>query len=228
MPPNPRRPLSPSLPELIFAPPAARLYAIVDADVCAHHRRAPLDVARAFLSAGAKLIQLRCKSWGSADFLDLAHRIVEEGLRAQAAVIINDRADVAALSHAHGLHIGQEDLLPADARAVIGAEPILGLSTHAPEQWTAAIDEPISYIAIGPVYGTGTKDTGYHAVGLDTVSRASSAAARAGLPTVAIGGITIDNALPVIEAGARSVAIISDLMQGEPEARCRALLRMLE
>jgi len=225
LPPNPRRPLSPSLPEPIFA---ARLYAIVDADVCAHHQRAPLDVARAYLSAGAKLIQLRCKSWGSADFLDLAHRIVEEGHRAQAAVIINDRADVAALSHAHGLHIGQEDLLPADARAVIGAEPILGLSTHTPEQWTAAIGEPISYIAIGPVYGTGTKDTGYHAIGLDAVRRASSAAAQAALPTVAIGGITIDNAVSVIEAGARSVAIISDLMQGEPEARCRALLRMLE
>jgi thiamine-phosphate pyrophosphorylase len=204
------------------------LYAIVDAVVCAATRRAPLDVARAFLSAGATLLQLRCKSWGSAAFLDLAGSVVEEAARAGAIVIVNDRADVAALSGAHGLHVGQDDLAPADARAVIGAGPILGLSTHTPAQWTAALREPISYIAIGPVFGTGTKHTGYEAVGLETVQRAASAAAPAGLPTVAIGGITLDNAVSVIDAGAAAVSVISDLMKGDPEARCRALLRILE
>jgi thiamine-phosphate pyrophosphorylase len=203
------------------------LYAIVDADVCARHQRAPLDVARAFLSAGATLLQLRCKSWGSAAFLDLAGAVLEAAAPAGAVVIINDRADVAALSGAHGLHVGQDDLAPADARAVIGAGPILGLSTHTPGQWTAAMAEPISYIAIGPVFGTGTKHTGYEAVGLETVRRASAAAARAGLPTVAIGGINIDNAAAVVAAGAASVAIISDLLVGDAEARCRAILRVL-
>ena len=135
--------------------------------LCAREGRVPVDVARAFLSAGARLIQLRCKSWGSAAFLDLANAVVEDANRAGAAVIVNDRADVAALSRAHGLHVGQDDLAPADARSVIGDEPLLGLSTHTREQWEAALTQPVCYIAIGPVFGTGTKDTGYKAVGLD-------------------------------------------------------------
>jgi thiamine-phosphate pyrophosphorylase len=173
-------------------------------------------------------MQLRCKSWGSGAFLDLANAVVEEANRCGAAVIVNDRADVAALSRAHGLHVGQDDLAPRDARVVIGEAATVGLSTHTREQWTAAMAEPISYIAIGPVFGTGTKHTGYEAVGLETVTLASAAAAAAGLPTVAIGGITLETAASVIEAGAGSVAIISDLLQGSPEARCRAFLRSLE
>lgn len=219
MPPNPKPQPSLNLP---------RLYAIVDGEVCAQHHRAPLDVARAFLSAGAKLLQLRCKSWGSGAFLDLARAVMEESDRAEATVIVNDRADIAALSAAHGLHVGQDDLWPRDARAVIGEMPLLGLSTHTPEQWRAAADEPVCYIAIGPVFGTGTKATGYQAVGLETVRRASADAGCAELPTVAIGGITRGNAVSVIEAGAASVAVISDLMDGDPEARCRAFLRILE
>jgi thiamine-phosphate pyrophosphorylase len=174
------------------------------------------------------LLQLRCKSLGSASFLDLARIVVDEANRAGAAVIVNDRADVAALSQAHGLHVGQDDLSATDARTVIGDLPLLGLSTHTPEQWQSAVRQPVSYIAIGPVFGTGTKETGYQAVGLETVARAAHAAGRAGLPIVAIGGITQDNASSVIEAGAASVAVISDLLQGDPEARCRAFLRVLE
>lgn len=189
--------------------------------------RAPVDVARAYLSAGARLLQLRCKSWGSGAFLELANTLVEDTAAAGGTLIVNDRADVAALSRAHGLHVGQEDLSASDARAVIGADPILGVSTHTPAQWEAAVREPVSYIAIGPVFGTGTKDTGYAAVGLDTVARAAQAAAHAGLPAVAIGGITLDNAASVIAAGAASVAVISDLLNGDPEARCRSLLGML-
>ena len=165
---------------------------------------------------------------GSAAFLDLASTVIDDANRAGAAVIVNDRADVAALSHAHGLHVGQEDLSPEDARKVIGNEPLLGLSTHTREQWESAVKKPVCYIAIGPVFGTGTKATGYEAIGLETVTRASDAAAQAGLPAVAIGGITRDNAVSVIEAGAASVAIISDLVHGDPEASCRALLRILE
>jgi thiamine-phosphate pyrophosphorylase len=219
LPPSPKPPPSLSLP---------RLYAIVDADACAREGRAPVDVARSFLSAGAKLLQLRCKSWGSAAFLDLANTVIEDANRADAAVIVNDRADVAALSQAHGLHVGQEDLSPVDARKVIGDEPLLGLSTHTRDQWESAVKEPVCYIAIGPVFGTGTKATGYEAIGLETVTRASTAAAQAGLPAVAIGGISRDNAVSVIEAGAASVAVISDLLHGDPEASCRALLRILE
>lgn len=208
-------------------PPAGRLYAIVDADVCARANRAPRDVARAFLSAGARLLQLRCKSSGSGAFLDLARAVLEDADAAGATLIINDRADVAALAGAHGLHVGQDDLRPEDARAVIGATTILGLSTHTREQWESAVQAPISYLAIGPVFGTGTKDTGYAAVGVETVRQAAAAARERELPTVAIGGITLENAPAVIEAGAASVAVISDLLKGDPEARCRAFLGAL-
>lgn len=196
--------------------------------MCARAGRAPADVARAFLAGGARWIQLRGKAMASGAFLDLAGAILQDTNSAGGTLIINDRADIAALAGAHGLHIGQEDLAPADARTVIGVEPILGLSTHTQDQWERAVNEPISYLAIGPVFDTGTKHTGYQAIGLDTVRRAADAAARKGLPTVAIGGITIDNAASVLAAGAASVAVISDLLNGDPEGRCRAFLGMLE
>lgn len=185
-------------------------------------------MARAFLSAGARWLQLRCKGMASGAFLDLASDTLDLSRAAGATLIVNDRADIAAIAKADGLHVGQSDLTPADARIVIGASPILGWSTHTPAQWEAALREPISYMAIGPVFGTGTKDTGYAAVGLEVVARASTAAAAMGLPTVAIGGITIDNAVSVIDAGAASVAVIGDLLKGDPEARCRAFLRALQ
>ena len=224
MPPSPRNPLSPNPPEAA----AGRLYAIVDAGVCAAAGRAPLDVARAFLSAGVRRIQLRCKELPSGAFLDLANHILEQSRAAGAILIINDRADIAAIAQADGLHVGQTDLKAGDARLVIGSAPLLGLSTHTPEQWETAVREPISYLAIGPVFGTGTKDTGYTAVGLDAVARASAVATAHGLPSVAIGGITMDNAVSVIDAGAASVAVISDLLKGDPEARCRAFLGILQ
>jgi thiamine-phosphate pyrophosphorylase len=195
--------------------------------VCASAGRAPIDVAGAFLAAGARWMQLRCKGMASGAFLELANRVRDDADAAGAVLIINDRADVASLSGAHGLHVGQDDLSPADARHVIGAQSILGLSTHTRAQWESALREPISYMAIGPAFGTDTKQTGYTAVGLDTVTEASAAARARGLPTVAIGGITLETAASVIAAGAASVAVISDLVKGDPEARCRAFLRTL-
>lgn len=208
-------------------PPSGRLYPIVDAELCARASRAPLDVARAFLNAGAAWLQLRCKGMDSGAFLELAEQVVAAANEAGARVIVNDRADVAAMARAHGLHVGQDDLTPSDARTVVGAKAILGLSTHTREQWESAVREPISYLAIGPVFGSVTKDTGYTAVGLDAVRAASAAARAAGLSTVAIGGITLETAPQVIAAGASSVAVISDLLTGDPEARCRAFLRVL-
>ena len=184
-----------------------RLYPIVDAAVCAAAGHAPFDVARAFLSAGAHWIQLRCKDLASGAFLDLANLTLEQTRAAGAILIINDRADIAAIAQADGLHVGQTDLTTGDARLVIGPELILGLSTHTPAQWEAAVREPISYLAIGPVFGTSTKDTGYTAVDLEIVTCAAAAAAPHGLPAVAIGGITIHNAVSVIDAGAASVAV---------------------
>ena len=196
-------------------------------EVCTRAGQTPLDVVQAFLSAGVRLIQLRAKRWESGAFLDLAHAVVADATVAGAVVVVNDRADVAAIAGAHGLHVGQDDLSPADARKIVGPASWLGLSTHSEPQWTAALDAPISYVAIGPVFATGTKATGYQAVGLETVSLVSAVAGTRKLPVVAIGGITLESAPAVIAAGASSVAVISDLMAGSPEARARAFLQAL-
>lgn len=218
MPPSPRTAFS-------LNPP--RLYPIVDADVCAAAGRAPFDVAQAFLAAGVRWLQLRCKNMPSGAFLELTQQVIEVSRANGGLVIVNDRADIVAMAGADGLHVGQTDLSAVDSRAVIGTGPILGLSTHTVEQWELAVTEPVSYIAIGPVFGTGTKATGYDAVGLTVVKDAAGFAATHGLPTVAIGGISLDNAASVIDAGAASVAVISDLLKGDPEARCRQFLNLL-
>jgi thiamine-phosphate pyrophosphorylase len=142
-------------------------------------------------------------------------------------VIVNDRVDLAFLSQAAGAHVGQDDVPPRAARAQLGAAAIVGFSTHTIDQIEAAAREPVTYIAVGPVFGTKTKATGYEAVGLGLVR---AAVARAGgLPVVAIGGITLERAPEVLATGASAVAVISDLVAGgDPSSRvaayCRALM----
>jgi thiamine-phosphate pyrophosphorylase len=139
---------------------------------------------------------------------------------------------VARLCGAGGVHVGQDDLSPAAARAIVGRDAVVGLSTHTQAQVDAALSEPLSYLAVGPVFGTATKDTGYSAVGLDLVRYAAAALARQAAQTgrprrelVAIGGITLDRAVDVLQAGADSVAVISDLLgTGDPRARVREYL----
>jgi thiamine-phosphate pyrophosphorylase len=145
----------------------------------------------------------------------------------KASVIVNDRADLAVLAGAAGVHVGQDDLAPADARQLLGADAIVGVSTHTVEQIEAALREPVSYIAVGPIFATRTKDTGYSAVGLEFVSVAERLAAPT--PIVAIGGITLDNARSVIDAGAASVAVIGDLLvpRTTPQGQVQAYLRRL-
>ena len=186
----------------------------------------PRDLARAYLTGGARLLQLRAKTLASGEFLDLAEAIVEDARAASADVIINDRADIALLSHAAGVHVGQEDLSPADARAVVGDEIAVGLSTHSEAQIEAALREPITYLAVGPVFGTQTKDTGYDRVGLALITEAARRSG-GGIPIVGIGGITIKTAHSVIGAGATSVAVITDLLAGNPETRVRQYLSVL-
>lgn len=143
-----------------------------------------------------------------------------------ALVIVNDRADLAGMSGAAGVHVGQEDLPPAMARQLLGRDAIVGVSTHSVSQIAAVVREPISYIAVGPVFGTHTKDTGYHPVGLDLVSTAVRLAE--GTPVVAIGGITLENAKSVLDAGAASVAVIRDLLAThDPAGRTLAYLQRL-
>jgi thiamine-phosphate pyrophosphorylase len=125
--------------------------------------------------------------------------------------------------------VGQTDLAPADVRRLIGGTAIVGRSTHSAAQADAASREPISYLAIGPVFATASKGaTVDPVVGLDGVRAAAEIAARASLPVVAIGGITLERAPGVLRAGAASVAVIADLLQGDPAARVRAFGQTLE
>ena len=196
-------------------------------DVVAHTAWAPLDLACAYLDGGARLLQLRAKHLPSAPFLKLCDELVRMASPYGASIIVNDRADLAVMARAAGVHVGQDDLAPADARGLLGPAAIVGFSTHTVAQIEAALREPISYLAVGPVFGTATKDTGYSAVGLALVSTAVRLAGA--IPVVAIGGITLETAPSVLEAGATSVAVIGDLlMHGNPRGRVAAYLQRLE
>jgi thiamine-phosphate pyrophosphorylase len=204
-----------------------RLYAIVDVEVCLRAGWQPRDLAKAYVAGGARLLQLRAKTLGGAEFLDLAGQIVADARVAGATVIINDRADLAVLSRAGGVHVGQEDLPPGDVRSIVGPDAIVGLSTHSEEQIEDALSAPISYFAIGPVFVTGTKATGYESVGYAAVRHAAARGQTKGLPVVAIGGITLETAARVIEAGAAAIAVITDLLTADPEQRVRQYLQQV-
>jgi thiamine-phosphate pyrophosphorylase len=203
------------------------LYAIVDADVAVAAGWTPRDLCAAYLAGGARLLQLRAKALPAGAFLTLAQQCVADAARVGARVVVNDRADIAAIAGAAGVHVGQDDIGPRDVRRVLGDEAVVGLSTHTASQISWAVREPISYVAIGPVFGTATKDTGYQPVGLDAVRQAAEAARGPGLPVVAIGGITLATARAVIDAGAHSVAVITDLLVGPPDVRVREYLSAL-
>lgn len=202
------------------------LQAVLDVDVARH---AGWDVARladAFLAGGARVMQLRAKRLPSAPFLAHADALVRAAGPHGASIIVNDRADLALLAGAAGVHLGQDDLPPAAARRLLGPDAIIGCSTHTVAQIEAARGEPASYIAVGPVFGTPTKDTGYDAVGLALVEEAARRSR--GRPVVAIGGITLARVPEVIAAGASSVAVITDLLAGgDPAARVAAYLKAL-
>jgi thiamine-phosphate pyrophosphorylase len=188
----------------------------------------PDDLARAYLDGGARVVQIRAKRLGSRPFLELCQAVIRLGEPFDAAIIVNDRADLARMSGAAGVHVGQEDLPPHAARDLVGPRAIVGFSTHTVPQIEQAVTEPVTYVAVGPVFGTQTKNTGYEAVGLERVTAAARIAAGR-MPIVAIGGITLERAPAVLAAGASAVAVIADLLHGNDPTRrvaayCRALL----
>ena len=202
------------------------LCAIVDAAVAARHGWTVPDLAAAFLDGGARLLQLRAPGVGSGALEAWCDSVVARASGYDAAIVVNDRADVARLCGAAGVHLGQADLPVEDARLVLGESAIVGLSTHADDQLRDGLSRPVTYLAVGPVYDTGTKDTGYRPVGLPQVRRAAALAAT--VPVVAIGGITLERAPAVLRAGAAAVAVIGDLLAGgTPAARVRAYVDRL-
>jgi thiamine-phosphate pyrophosphorylase len=205
------------------------LYVVADADACERAGWSLIEFSSACFDAGARLLQVRNKLGGSRDFLDAISAIVRRAEPFNATVIVNDRADIARIAGASGVHVGQDDLAPAAVRALVGTEALVGLSTHTPGQIERAVREPVSYVAIGPVFSTATKATGYDCVGLSAVRDAAAIAGAVDLPLVAIGGITLEQAASVLAAGAQSVAVIGDLLAtGDPAARVRRYLDLLK
>lgn len=216
--------MGPEAPSDLISLPS--LNAILDAETAARGGWDIVALGDAMLAGGARFIQLRAKRLSSAQFLRISEQVVAAARACGARIIVNDRVDVAKLSGASGVHLGQDDLPVADARAILGPDAIIGCSTHTIAQIDAALLEPVTYIAVGPVFGTRSKDTGYDPVGLDLVGEAVRRA-RA-VPVVAIGGITLDTAPQVLAGGAASVAVISDLLTGgDPAARVREYLQAL-
>jgi thiamine-phosphate pyrophosphorylase len=168
-------------------------------------------------------VQLRAKSLPGGRLLALAGQLVEIATPFHATIIVNDRPDIARLCGAGGVHVGQEDL-PADAVRRVLPSGELGVSTHTRAQFERELTGPATYLAVGPVFHTGSKDTGYEPRGLELVAWA---AARSSKPVVAIGGITVARAPEVIAAGAASVAVIGDLLAGDPRERTAAFLAAL-
>jgi thiamine-phosphate pyrophosphorylase len=177
-------------------------YPVLDAD-----RVSAVPAAEALLEAGARILQFRHKSFFSRRAFEEASRIAELCRQAGALFVVNDRADIAKLLDA-ALHLGQDDLAPADARRILPAPSIIGFSTHNEEQLRAGDREPVDYLAIGPIFATASKQNPDPVVGLDRLRALRTLTQK---PLVAIGGITRGLAPQVFEAGADSVAVISDL-----------------
>lgn len=184
-----------------------KIYPITDARISGIS--IPEQVKR-LINGRSTLIQLRDKHASSRAFFASAAEAISIARPHGVRIIINDRVDIALALNADGVHLGQDDLPCTHARRILGDEAIIGLSTHSPEQAIAAISLPIDYIAIGPIFSTTTKDNPDPLVGLNGLIQTRRLIAD--FPLVAIGGITCANMQDVIEAGADSAAIISDLV----------------
>jgi len=201
-----------------------KLYAILDVG-CLRARSSPASIvayARELATGGVTLLQYRNKVGNTREMLSDA-RAIRSALGDGVTLIMNDRADICIAADYHGVHIGQDDLSPQGARTVIGDDCILGVSTHNLDQLKEADDGPADYIAYGPVFSTASRQNHDPVVGIEGL-RAARAATRK--PLVAIGGITRANARSVIDAGADSVAVISDLLNS-PTKVAEEFLRLL-
>jgi thiamine-phosphate pyrophosphorylase len=180
-----------------------RFYPIFDLAV--RPERPLRETVLPLVEAGVRIIQLRAKQIGTREFFEKAAELIAL-VSTDVSVIINDRADVAQLAGAAGVHVGQDDLPPAVVRKLLGDNTIVGYSTHTAEQVRAADKEPVDYIAFGPVFSTSTKKDTESMVGLDGLRAVRGLTSK---PLVAIGGIAIENASQVIENKADSVAAIN-------------------
>ena len=194
-----------------------KFYPILDTEIAARHGIDPVRAAGEILKGGAKILQFRHKGFFSREVFGQLEQVASLCRDARALFVVNDRADLAAIAGA-ALHLGQDDLLPSAARKVVGAATLIGFSTHNQRQLRSASAEPADYLALGPIFGTVSKQNPDPVVGTDELHRLRALTDR---PLVAIGGITRDNAKSVLDAGADAVAIIGDLFPADGNLRAR-------
>lgn len=202
---------------------STRLYPLTDRQIAGLSHA---DQVTQLSEGGARLIQLREKHLAPREFYRQAEAALLVARSHGARIIINDRADIALTLRADGVHLGQDDLPPAAARRLLGPDAVIGFSTHSTVQALAAANMPIDYIAVGPIFPTPSKANPDPIVGLDGLRRIREIV---GIPLVAIGGITAENAPEVISAGADAVAVISAILAQKMgiQASTRKLLKRL-
>jgi thiamine-phosphate pyrophosphorylase len=199
-----------------------RLYVILDSALLT----TPVeDGAQELADAGVRLLQYRAKDVPARNMFDTCRKLAALLVPRQISFIVNDRPDVAILAEATGVHVGQEDLDVEPARAVVGKDKVVGVSTHNLEQFRVAAKTSADYIAVGPIFATLSKANPDPVVGTEGIRRVRDLSDK---PIVAIGGITLGNAASVIEAGADCVAVISDILRAPDRGqRARQYLEML-
>ena len=192
------------------SPPFSRLYPILDQSL------ETLDTltvgVRALARAGVRSVQLRAKDLSGEEFHRWALAAREASRECGIRLIINDRVDVALLVGADGVHLGQDDLSPEAAREILGPSAIIGLSTHDVDEARRAAMAPVDYLAIGPIFETSTKTSGRSTLGVEGARAVRAVVEK---PLVAIGGITLETAPALLDAGIDGLAVISALKAAE-------------
>jgi len=198
------------------------LYVILDAALLPND---PVEYLKKLMDAGARLFQYRNKTASARELLQASQALNVTARQENATFVVNDRPDIARLAWASGVHVGQEDVEVSAARAIVGPDALVGVSTHNLQQLAAAAESDADYIAIGPVFETRSKAKADPVVGLDLIRAARKLTAK---PIVAIGGITLERAKDVLQAGADSLAVISDIWTSRnPAARVKQYLEIL-
>ena len=192
-----------------------RVYPILDSSALAAHELTLETAAAAFLDGGAGILQIRHKGHWTREIFAASRAVARLCREAGALCIVNDRTDMAMLLEA-GLHLGQDDLPPREARRLMGPDAVIGYSSHNPAQLCAAGGEPVDYVALGPIFGTASKANPDPVTGVAEVERCRPMLET---PLVAIGGITLETAADVWRAGADSVAVIAGMLPDEATAR---------
>jgi thiamine-phosphate pyrophosphorylase len=200
--------------------PFPRLYAIADAAF-----GDPVQLSQSLFYGGARLVQVRNKKAGTREVLDQVEQILAIAPR-DARVVVNDRVDIALLSGAAGVHLGQTDLHPEAAREILGSARIIGISTHNIEQALEANELPVDYIAVGPIFPTTSKANPDPVIGLDQLSRIVEAVHK---PIIAIGGVALGNARDVLKTGVSAIAVIQNVLSASDIAgRVREWIDILD